>query len=82
MTTIQLCIVSLDKELHTLNMVIFYVISVSTDDGTAFAIDKSKPTIIPKDSKYQDVIGQRRGISIGDVRRINRMYKCESVFYH
>lgn len=33
-------------------------------------------TIIPKDSSYTDVIGQRYGLSEGDIKRINIKYKC------
>lgn len=35
-----------------------------------------KPTIVPKDSGYTDVIGQRHGLSEGDIKRINIKYKC------
>lgn len=39
----------------------------------AFAIDPSKPTIVPK----VDVeLGQNRGLSNGDVEKIQRMYDC------
>lgn len=33
-------------------------------------------TIIPNDPSYSDVIGQRNGLSDGDIRRINTKYKC------
>lgn len=56
--------------------------SVMHYDGNAFAIDRSKPTITAKEEKYNKVMGQRRGVSIGDLRRINRMYKCKNVLYH
>lgn len=35
-----------------------------------------KPTIVPKDSSYSDIIGQRHGLSEGDIKRINIKYKC------
>lgn len=56
--------------------------SVMHYDGNAFAVDRNKPTIVPKDEKFSKIIGQRRGVSINDLRRINRMYKCTSAFYH
>lgn len=34
-------------------------------------------TIATKDSSYQSVIGQRRGLSDGDIQRINTKYKCK-----
>lgn len=33
-------------------------------------------TIVPKDSSYVNVIGQRDGLSEGDIRRINNKYNC------
>lgn len=42
---------------------------------TAFTINGAR-TIVPIDSSYADVIGQRTGLSDGDVRRINMKYKC------
>lgn len=45
----------------------------------AFAIDESKRTISAKNPKLNKIIGQRDSISRGDIRRINRMYKCENV---
>ena len=35
-----------------------------------------KDTIVPKDSRYANIIGQRQSLSIGDVYRINNMYNC------
>lgn len=35
-----------------------------------------KPTIVPRDSSYTDIIGQRHGLSEGDIKRINIKYKC------
>lgn len=45
----------------------------------AFAIETSKRTISAKNPKFNKIIGQRDSISRGDIRRINRMYKCENV---
>lgn len=45
-------------------------------DAYAFAADKSRPTIITRDEKYSKIIGQKRGLSYGDILRINRMYNC------
>lgn len=42
---------------------------------TAFS-KNGKRTIVPKDPKYRNVIGQRIGMSAGDAKRINNMYKC------
>lgn len=42
---------------------------------TAFSKNE-KRTIIPKDTRYKDIIGQRVGLSTGDANRINNMYKC------
>lgn len=53
--------------------------SVMHYDSTGFAIDPRYPTIQTKDPKYQNIIGQKKGVSIADLRRINRMYNCEDV---
>lgn len=42
----------------------------------AFSADKSRPTIITRDEKYSKIIGQKRGLSNGDILRLNRMYDC------
>ena len=34
------------------------------------------PTIVPKDSRFSIVIGQRNALSNGDAKRINNMYEC------
>lgn len=44
---------------------------------TAFSIDRTKRTIIPKNPKYRNVIGKVPRLSLGDVKRINNMYECE-----
>ena len=41
----------------------------------AFTINGAR-TIVPKDSTYADIIGQRNGLSAGDIRRINTKYNC------
>lgn len=43
---------------------------------TAFS-KNGESTIVPKNRRYKNIIGQRTGLSIGDVQRINNMYKCE-----
>jgi hypothetical protein len=43
---------------------------------TAFS-KNGKRTIVPKQEKYRNVIGQRVGMSAGDAKRINNMYKCQ-----
>ncbi|RXG57268.1 Zinc metalloproteinase nas-4 [Armadillidium vulgare] len=42
----------------------------------AFAIDEEKFTIITKDPKYQHVIGQRKGLSDTDLKKLLKMYNC------
>lgn len=42
----------------------------------AASINYNKDTIVPKDPKYLDVIGQRKDLSAGDVARLNNMYEC------
>ena len=44
-------------------------------DKTAFT-SNGKDTIVPRNRRYRRVIGQRIGLSVGDVRRINNMYNC------
>ena len=42
-----------------------------------FAFSKNnRVTILPKDSQFKNVIGQRNSISGGDQKRINNMYRC------
>lgn len=42
---------------------------------TAFSKNGAR-TIIPKDSRFADTIGQRNSLSDGDIKRINNKYKC------
>lgn len=35
-----------------------------------------EPTIVAKKAAFRDKIGQRRGLSRGDIARINAMYEC------
>lgn len=35
-----------------------------------------------RNPKFNDRIGQRLGLSYGDVNRINRMYECEGVSFY
>ena len=37
-------------------------------------------TITTKDPTMQSVIGQRTQMSVGDIARINKMYKCNKDF--
>jgi len=41
------------------------------------AFGNGRVTIITKDKRYQDRIGQRRGFSKVDIQQINKMYCCE-----
>lgn len=34
-------------------------------------------TIIARNPKYQKIMGQRKGMSRGDIKRIKKMYECE-----
>jgi hypothetical protein len=45
-------------------------------DKTAFTLN-GKDTIVPRNRRYRRIIGQRIGLSVGDVKRINNMYKCK-----
>lgn len=49
--------------------------SIMHYNSLAFSAN-GKPTIVPKDSGYTDIIGQRHGLSEGDIKRINMKYKC------
>ncbi|KAG0720478.1 Zinc metalloproteinase nas-4 [Chionoecetes opilio] len=42
----------------------------------AFATNNGKDTIVTKDPAYQGVIGQRKGLSDVDIRKLLKMYKC------
>lgn len=44
-------------------------------DKTSFS-KNGQDTIVPKNRRYKNIIGQRIGLSIGDAQRINNMYKC------
>ncbi|XP_070493984.1 low choriolytic enzyme-like [Chironomus tepperi] len=50
--------------------------SVMHYSPTAFS-KTGKRTLVPKDSRYRNVIGQRVSLSVGDAERINNMYKCK-----
>ncbi|XP_055705441.1 zinc metalloproteinase nas-4-like [Phlebotomus papatasi] len=54
-------------EIYDYNSVLHYGKNAFTSNG--------RPTIIPKDPKA--IIGQRTHLSMGDIRRINKMYKCD-----
>lgn len=49
--------------------------SVMHYDKTSFS-KNGQDTIVPKNRRYKNIIGQRLGLSIGDAQRINNMYKC------
>jgi Astacin (Peptidase family M12A) len=49
--------------------------SVMHYNGKAFS-KNGKDTIVPKNRRYSKIIGQRTGLSINDVKRINNMYNC------
>lgn len=42
------------------------------------ASKNGEPTIIPRDDTSLDDIGQRAGLSDGDIKRINKKYNCRS----
>lgn len=45
-----------------------------------FSKRKGKVTIVPRNPKYTNIIGQRKKLSKGDKKRINGMYKCSARF--
>jgi len=45
-------------------------------NGKAFAVDKSKPTIIATDPSKQQLMGQRDHLSAQDVSRIKQIFNC------
>jgi hypothetical protein len=56
--------------------------SIMHYDLDNFAINPKLATIYPLDIKYKNIIGKQTMISIGDARRINRMYNCKDVKYN
>ncbi|CAO1441915.1 unnamed protein product [Diamesa hyperborea] len=40
---------------------------------------KGRNTIVPHNKKFLNVIGQRNGMSSGDIIRINNMYQCQNL---
>ena len=44
--------------------------------GQYWFTSNGKPVLTTKDSAYQDVIGQRRGLSFLDIRTMNAFYNC------
>jgi hypothetical protein len=50
--------------------------SVMHYHNNAFAKNRDKPTILAKDVRYANSIGQRDGMSNGDAIRLNNMYRC------
>lgn len=51
--------------------------SVMHYDRNAFS-KNGEDTIVPRDRKYEDVIGNVERMSRGDVQRINTMYQCRN----
>ncbi|CRK86709.1 CLUMA_CG000542, isoform A [Clunio marinus] len=49
--------------------------SVMHYHGKAFS-KNGRETIVPRNRNYARIMGQRKGLSSGDVKRINNMYKC------
>lgn len=50
--------------------------SVMHYDKTAFS-KNGQETIVPRNRRYRNIIGQRIGLSKGDAKRVNNMYKCK-----
>lgn len=50
--------------------------SIMHYDPLAFS-KNGRRTIVPVEAQYRNVIGQRRALSKGDVKRINIMYDCD-----
>lgn len=50
--------------------------SVMHYDSKAFS-KNGKKTIVPRNRRYRNIIGQRIGLSKGDAARVNNMYKCK-----
>ncbi|KAG5874821.1 hypothetical protein JTB14_030209 [Gonioctena quinquepunctata] len=50
--------------------------SVMHYSNTAFSLDGRSSTIVPKDPKKTEKMGQRDGFSKGDITKINAMYNC------
>lgn len=49
--------------------------SVMHYDSKAFS-KNGQETIVPRNRRFAKVIGQREGLSEGDIQRINNMYEC------
>lgn len=49
--------------------------SIMHYDPMAFS-ENGKRTIVPRNKQFRNTIGQRVGLSLGDVERINNMYEC------
>lgn len=70
------------KEFSKVNPSIFSYLGTPYDyqsimhyNSVAFSTN-GQATIVPRNSQYTDVIGQRYGLSEGDIKRINFKYKC------
>ncbi|XP_062421544.1 meprin A subunit beta-like [Pungitius pungitius] len=67
----------ISQEMTTTHGVPYDYLSVMHYDKNAFS-KGTGPTIITKDPKFQDVIGQRRELSPSDVLELNLQYKCNT----
>lgn len=52
--------------------------SIMHYDRKAFS-KNGQDTMVPKNRKYVDKIGHRIGMTKGDAKRINNMYKCKNM---
>lgn len=50
--------------------------SVMHYHSKAFSVN-GEDTIVPKNSRYRTMIGQRIALSSGDAKRLNNMYNCK-----
>uniref|UniRef100_A0A3Q2QC05 Metalloendopeptidase n=1 Tax=Fundulus heteroclitus TaxID=8078 RepID=A0A3Q2QC05_FUNHE len=64
------------SDLSTTNGVPYDYLSVMHSDKNYLSYYYNDPTIITKDSKFQDVIGQRLEMSPSDAQELNLLYKC------
>lgn len=53
------------------------IFSVMHYDSKAFT-KNGLDTILPRNRRFTRIIGHRRGLSQGDIKRINNMYECKS----
>ena len=63
-------------QLMSVTIVIIVIILIAINFSYAFSINGRK-TIISK-SNYNEVLGQRRGLSKIDIKQLNKYYKCKN----